>query len=87
MGRGKSAYSAARSGATTTRELAVKAREDPAERASFDPHFSFFLGGVAVFSGGRRVGAVGVSGLPGPDDERLAIESIRAAGLELPPGL
>ena len=64
----RKAYTAARSGATTTRALAEKVRDDPAELASFDPRFSFFLGGVAAFSDGRRVGAVGVSGLPGPDD-------------------
>ena len=34
----------------------------PSERG-FDPS-SFFLGGVAVFEDGRRLGAVGVSGLP-----------------------
>ncbi len=83
----RKAYTAARSDATTTRALAEKARDDAVERASFDPRFTFFLGGVAVFSEGRRVGAVGVSGLPGPDDERLAIESIRAAGLEPPAGV
>src|SRR6476469_3945074 len=44
----RKAYTAARSDATTTRELAGKARADPAERASFDPFFTFFLGGVAV---------------------------------------
>jgi uncharacterized protein GlcG (DUF336 family) len=83
----RKAYTAARSDATTTRALAEKARADPVERASFDPRFTFFLGGVAAFSAGRRVGAVGVSGLPGADDERLAIEAIRAAGLEPPSGL
>ncbi len=61
----RKAYTAARSDATSTRELAEKARADAAERASFDPFFTFFLGGVAVFENGRRVGAVGVSGLPG----------------------
>ena len=68
----RKAYTAARSDATTTRELAEKAREDAAERASFDPFFTFFLGGVAVFEDGVRVGAVGVSGLPGEVDEQLA---------------
>jgi uncharacterized protein GlcG (DUF336 family) len=52
---------------------------------TIDPFFSFFLGGVAAFAGGRRVGAVGVSGLPGEVDEELAIAAVRAAGLE-PPG-
>ena len=72
----RKAYTAARSDATTTRELAEKARADPAERASFDPFFSFFLGGVAVFADGRRIGAVGVSGLPGQVDEQLALRAI-----------
>jgi uncharacterized protein GlcG (DUF336 family) len=69
----RKAYTAARSDATSTRELAEKAREDPVERASFDPFFTFFLGGVAVFEDGRRVGAVGVSGMPGEVDEQLAL--------------
>jgi glc operon protein GlcG len=72
----RKAYTAARSDATSTRELAEKARADPVERASFDPFFTFFLGGVAVFAGGRRVGAVGVSGLPGELDEQLALAAI-----------
>src|SRR5689334_23681977 len=57
----RKAYTAARS----TAELAGKVRDDAVERASFDPFFTFFLGGVAAFDGGTRVGAVGVSGLPG----------------------
>jgi glc operon protein GlcG len=72
----RKAYTAARSDATTTRELGDKARADPAERASFDPFFTFFLGGVAVFDDGRRVGAVGVSGQPGEVDEQLALAAI-----------
>ena len=72
----RKAYTAARSDATSTRELAAKVREDPVERASFDPFFTFFLGGVAVFEDGVRVGAVGVSGLPGDVDEHLAIGAI-----------
>ncbi len=77
----RKAYTAARSDATTTRALAEKVGGTPSELASFDPQFSFFLGGVAAFGDGRRVGAVGVSGLPGPEDERLAIAAIAAAGL------
>jgi glc operon protein GlcG len=76
----RKAYTAARSDARSTRELAEKAREDPVERASFDPFFTFFLGGVAVFEGQRRVGAVGVSGLPGAEDERLALMAIERSG-------
>jgi uncharacterized protein GlcG (DUF336 family) len=72
----RKAYTAARSDATSTRELAAKVRDDPVERASFDPFFTFFLGGVAVFEDGVRVGAVGVSGLPGNVDEQLAIGAI-----------
>jgi uncharacterized protein GlcG (DUF336 family) len=78
----RKAYTAARSDATTTRQLAEKVRNDPAELASFDPRFSFFKGGVAVFEDGRRVGAVGVSGLPGEEDEALAAGAIRSVGLD-----
>ena len=77
----RKAYTAARSDARSTGELAEKVRDDPVERASFDPFFTFFLGGVAAFEGGRRVGAVGVSGLPGEQDEALALAGIAAAGL------
>ena len=77
----RKAYTAARSDARSTAELAVKAREDAAERASFDPFFTFFQGGVAAFEGQTRVGAVGISGLPGPDDDALARRAIAAAGL------
>lgn len=80
----RKAYTAARSDATTTRALAEKVSGSPTELASFDPQFSFFLGGVAAFRDGRRVGAVGVSGLPGEVDERLAVAAILAAGLATP---
>jgi uncharacterized protein GlcG (DUF336 family) len=79
----RKAYTAARSDARSTAELAAKVRDDAVERASFDPFFTFFLGGVAAFEGGTRVGAVGVSGLPGEVDEQLAREAIEAAGLGL----
>src|SRR3954449_8118616 len=77
----RKAYTAARSDARSTRELAAKAREDPVERASFDPFFTFFLGGVAAFDGETRVGAVGGRGLAGEVDENLARQAIAAAGL------
>ena len=77
----RKAYTAARSDARSTAELAAKVKDDPVERASFDPFFTFFLGGVAAFDGERRVGAVGVSGLSGADDAALAIAAIEAAGL------
>jgi glc operon protein GlcG len=75
----RKAYTAARSDARSTRELAEKVRDNPVERASFDPFFTFFLGGVAVFDGETRVGAVGVSGLPGEIDEQLAQRAIEAS--------
>jgi glc operon protein GlcG len=75
----RKAYTAARSDAKTTRGLAEKARADAVERASFDPFFTFFLGGVAVFDGDRRIGAVGVSGLPGEVDEELVLRAIAAS--------
>ena len=81
----RKAYTAARSDATRTSALAGKAGGSPTELASFDPQFSFFRGGVAAFRDGRPVGAVGVSGLPGEVDERLAEDAILAAGLETPP--
>src|SRR6266566_7247647 len=74
----RKAYTAARSDARSTRELADKVKDDPVERASFDPFFTFFLGGVAAFEGDTRVGAVGVSGLPGEVDEELALGAIAA---------
>jgi uncharacterized protein GlcG (DUF336 family) len=78
----RKAYTAARSDVTSTGELAAKVRDDPAELASFDPFFTFFRGGVAAFEGGRRVGAVGVSGLPGEQDEALALAALARAGLQ-----
>ena len=78
----RKAYTAARSDATSTAALADKVRGDPAKLASFDPFFTFFGGGVAAFEGGRRVGAVGVSGLPSAQDEELARQALAAAGLD-----
>lgn len=77
----RKAYTAARSDAPSTAALADRVRDDPVERASFDPFFSFFRGGVAVFEGERKVGAVGVSGLPGAEDDALARAAIEAVGL------
>jgi uncharacterized protein GlcG (DUF336 family) len=71
----RKAYTAARSDARTTRELAEKVAGGELPQ-SFDPNFTFFLGGVAVFEGDERVGAVGVSGLPGEVDEQLALAAI-----------
>ena len=81
----RKAYTAARSDTFATSELAAKVREDAAELASFDPFFTFFKGGVAVFQDGRRIGAVGVSGLAGDEDEKVASGAIEAAGLTVRP--
>jgi uncharacterized protein GlcG (DUF336 family) len=81
----RKAYTAARSDALSTSALADKVRDDPVERASFDPFFTFFKGGVAAFDGDVRVGAVGVSGLPGEVDEELARRAIEAAGISAGP--
>jgi glc operon protein GlcG len=79
----RKAYTAARSDAVSTRALAEKLASKPAaELASFDPFFTFFLGGVAAFDGDVRVGGVGVSGLPGADDDALVRQALAAAGLE-----
>src|SRR5438093_7824090 len=77
----RKAYTAARSDARSTGELADKVKDDPVERVSFDQFFTFFRGGVAAFDGKTRVGAVGVSGSPGAEDEALARRAIEAAGL------
>ena len=77
----RKAYTAARSEVPSTGELAEKVRGDAAELASFDPFFTFFRGGLAAVEDGRRVGAVGVSGLPGAEDEALARAGLQAAGL------
>jgi uncharacterized protein GlcG (DUF336 family) len=79
----RKAYTAARSDAVSTKALAEKVSvKGAAELASFDPFFTFFLGGVAAFEGETRVGAVGVSGLPGVEDDALARRALEAAGLE-----
>ncbi len=78
----RKAYTAARSDAVSTKALAEKVgSKGSAELASFDPFFTFFLGGVAAFEGERRVGAVGVSGLAGEDDDALARRALAEAGL------
>jgi glc operon protein GlcG len=78
----RKAYTAARSDAVSTRDLAAKVGGVATELASFDPAFTFFLGGVAAFAGDTRVGAVGISGLAGDDDDALARAVLADAGLE-----
>ena len=81
----RKAYTAARSDARSTSELAEKVQDNPAELASFDSAFTFFRGGVAAFEGDVRVGAVGVSGLPGDEDDALARQALAEAGLSSGP--
>jgi glc operon protein GlcG len=76
----RKAYTAARSDADSTRTLAAKVKDDPVELASFDPYFTFFLGGVAVYDDDVCIGAVGVSGLPGEVDEQRVLDAIAATG-------
>lgn len=80
----RKAYTAVRSGALRTSILAAGVAALPTELASFDPFYSFFLGGVAVLEDGHAIGAVGVSGLPGEVDEELAAAAIRAAQFDVP---
>ena len=77
----RKAYTAARSDQRSTKELGEKVGAKPSELASFDPFFTFFMGGVAAFDGERRVGAVGVSGLSGEQDDALARQALAQAGL------
>ena len=77
----RKAYTAARSDQPSTRDLAEKVKDNPGELASFDPFFTFFQGGVAAFDGDRRIGAVGVSGLSGAEDDALARRALAQAGL------
>src|SRR5260370_35411446 len=60
----RKAYTAARSDARTTAQLAEKVGDKPAELASFDPFFTFFRAGAAAFDAALRVGATAVSGQP-----------------------
>ena len=83
----RKAYTAARSDVPSSGALGDKVGAAATELASFDPRFSFFRGGVAAYDGERRVGAVGVSGLPGLEDEALAVVAIRASGYAAPPGV
>ena len=77
----RKAYTAARSDAPSTAALAERVKDDPLARASYDPFFTFFRGGVAAYDGSEKVGAVGVSGLSGEQDEELATGAIESIGL------
>ena len=78
----RKAYTAARSDLYTSREVAARAAAVPAFLHSHDPNFTFFGGGVAILVDGRRVGAVGVSGLSEEEDEGLAIRGIEGIGAQ-----
>jgi glc operon protein GlcG len=81
----RKAYTAARSHLFTSGALGDYVRDEPVDRESFDPFFTFFQGGVAAFRDGRRVGSVAVSGLTGDEDEDIALRAIEHAGLNGPP--
>ena len=75
----RKAPTAARSDATSRREVAEKERADrSSERAS--PRSSPLPRGVAVFEEGRPVGAAGVSGLPRRDRRAARTRGDRAHG-------
>ena len=77
QGKAGEDYVRARDGAMALAELAA-CGQDASLRCQA---ISFFRGGVGAFEHGHRVGAVGVSGLPGEQDEELALRAIEAAGL------
>ena len=56
------------------RELAAQVAQGVGEAGGLPLEFNT----IAVFEGETRVGAVGVSGLPGAEDERLAQAAIDA---------
>jgi uncharacterized protein GlcG (DUF336 family) len=61
-------------------------RERPAFAHSFVAQGNYFLGrgGIPIFSGGERIGAIGVSGADAHGEEDIAVTVISAAdGLEL----
>ncbi|MDX6503943.1 MAG: glc operon protein GlcG [Gaiellaceae bacterium] len=77
----RKAFTVARSGVTSTLALGEGTADDRLERHNFDPAYTFWPGGVAVYEGDTAVGAVGVSGLAGDVDDALARAAIAAAGL------
>ena len=77
----RKAYTAARSDARSTTELAAKAREDAASAPASIRSSPSSAAGSPRSTTSTRVGAVGVSGLPGEVDEQLARRAIEAAGL------
>jgi glc operon protein GlcG len=83
----RKAYTAARGDLLSTRAVAARALGNPAFFESHDPFFTFFGGGIAILDDGRRVGAIGVSGLTEEEDEALAARAVAAAGLQAPAGL
>ncbi|MDX6516975.1 MAG: glc operon protein GlcG, partial [Gaiellaceae bacterium] len=77
----RKAFTVARSGVPSTLALGEGTADDRLERHNFDPAYTFWPGGVAIYEGDTPVGAVGVSGLAGDVDDALARAAIAAAGL------
>jgi glc operon protein GlcG len=77
----RKAFTVARSGVPSTMALGEGTAAQPHERQNFDPAYTFWPGGVAIYDGETRVGAVGVSGLAGDVDDALGRAAVAAAGL------
>jgi glc operon protein GlcG len=77
----RKAFTVARSGADSTLALGEGTADEPHERHNFDPAYTFWPGGVAIYEGDERIGAVGVSGLAGDVDDALARAAIASVGL------
>jgi uncharacterized protein GlcG (DUF336 family) len=72
--------------ATNTSQLVKKAQEDPAFTAQIkaDPNLQAFSGGLVLKSGGKVVGAIGVSGAePGGHDEECGLVGLNLIKDEL----
>jgi uncharacterized protein GlcG (DUF336 family) len=73
-----------------TRELAARAERFPAFVAAIAVSSQGRMvpspGGVLIVAGGEVIGAVGISGDTGPNDETCAIAGIEAVGLAAMPG-
>jgi glc operon protein GlcG len=79
----RKAFTVARSGVPSTKALGEWTADDRMERLNFDPAYTFWPGGVAVFDGEELIGAVGVSGLAGEVDDGLARAAIESVGLSI----
>lgn len=77
----RKAFTVVRSGVSSTMALGEGTSGNPHERRNFDPAYTFWPGGVAIYDGDKLIGAVGVSGLAGEVDDALGRDAVGAAGL------